>query len=271
MDDNAGRELATITPARRRPDPGLHRPACPPISARPSAGPSRPGCSAPPPPIPAGPMSSDLDQFLAARRHRGRRLGAARRHPPRARRRWRDALAADGQTNSTIRRKLTALRSLFSYLKTYGYTGANPAHGEFVAAPAVSRDGKTVGLSPHDCRRLLDAPQVEDLTQGRGQANDPGRHPRPGHARRAGLFRLPRRRAGQAQGARLPHQRRAPRPQHHRQGRQGTDHAAAPGGGRAAGRLAGRARHRRRSGRAPLPRRRNRHAATAGTASGQGR
>src|SRR5262245_34186139 len=51
--------------------------------------------------------------------------------------RWRDSLAAKGQTNSSIRRKLTALRSLFAYLKTYGYTGANPAHGDFVAAPAV--------------------------------------------------------------------------------------------------------------------------------------
>jgi integrase/recombinase XerD len=57
---------------------------------------------------------------------------------------------------------MTAMRSLFSYLKTYGYTGANPAHSDFVAAPAVPRDGKTVGLSPHDCRRLLEAPQVED-------------------------------------------------------------------------------------------------------------
>jgi hypothetical protein len=27
----------------------------------------------------------------------------------------------------------------------YGYVGANPAHGKFVKAPAVSRDGKTVG------------------------------------------------------------------------------------------------------------------------------
>ena len=27
----------------------------------------------------------------------------------------------------------------------------------------MPRDGKTVALSPHDCRRLLDAPQVEDL------------------------------------------------------------------------------------------------------------
>jgi len=77
---------------------------------------------------------------------------------------WRKRLVAVEQTNSTIRRKLTALRSLFSYLKTYGYTGANPAHSDFVSAPKVHRDGKTVGLSPHDCRRLLDAPKVEDLT-----------------------------------------------------------------------------------------------------------
>ncbi len=75
---------------------------------------------------------------------------------------WRKQFASAGMPNSTIRRKLTALRSLFSYLKTYGYTGANPAHRHFVAAPPVPRDGKTVGLSPHDCRRLLDAPEVED-------------------------------------------------------------------------------------------------------------
>ena len=76
----------------------------------------------------------------------------------------RDQLAGSGMTNSTIRRKLTALRSLFSYLKTYGYTGPNPAHSDFVAAPAVARDGKTVALSTYDCRRLLDAPLVEDVT-----------------------------------------------------------------------------------------------------------
>jgi integrase/recombinase XerD len=52
--------------------------------------------------------------------------------------------------------------ALDSYLQTYGYSGANPAHGKFVKAPAVPRDGKTVGLSPHDCRRLLDAPAVAD-------------------------------------------------------------------------------------------------------------
>ena len=54
--------------------------------------------------------------------------------------------------------KLTVLRSLFSYLSLYGYTGANPAHGKFVKSPSVGKDGKTPGLSPKECRRLLDAP-----------------------------------------------------------------------------------------------------------------
>lgn len=71
---------------------------------------------------------------------------------------WRDHLRAQGLANSSILRKMTALRSLFSYLKTYGYLGANPAHSDFVAAPAVPRDGKTVGLTSTDCRRLIDAP-----------------------------------------------------------------------------------------------------------------
>jgi integrase/recombinase XerD len=83
---------------------------------------------------------------------------------------WRDSLQASGATNSTIRRKLTTLRSLFSYLQTYGHTGANPAHGKFVKAPAVSRDGKTVGLSPKECRLLLDAPTMETAAGTRDRA-----------------------------------------------------------------------------------------------------
>ncbi len=74
---------------------------------------------------------------------------------------WRDHLSVLGLTNHSIVRKLSVLRSLYSYLQTYGYTGVNPAHGKFVAAPKVPRDGKTVGLSPEDCRRLLDAPIIE--------------------------------------------------------------------------------------------------------------
>jgi integrase/recombinase XerD len=73
---------------------------------------------------------------------------------------WRDHLRERGLSNVAIVRKITVLRSLFSYLQTYGYSGANPAHADFVTVPAVPRDGKTVGLSPEDCRRLLDAPSV---------------------------------------------------------------------------------------------------------------
>lgn len=103
----------------------------------------------------------DIKQFLAFANIEGNepeRLAAVRPEHVAA---WRDHLHTLGLTNSSIRRKMTALRSLFSYLQTYGYTGTNPAHGDFVAAPAVPRDGKTVGLSPENCRRLLDAPMVK--------------------------------------------------------------------------------------------------------------
>jgi integrase/recombinase XerD len=102
----------------------------------------------------------DLDQFLAfcgfasADRHK---LPLIRPEHVAA---WRDTLAQQQLTNSSIRRKLTVLRSLFSYLQTYGYVGANPAHSDFVDAPAAPRDGKTLGLTPEDCRRLLEAPSA---------------------------------------------------------------------------------------------------------------
>lgn len=100
----------------------------------------------------------DLGQFLIFSGYRPddlEQLAAIRPHQVAA---WRDNLFAIGLTDSSIRRKLTVLRSLFSYLQTYGFVGANPAHSDFVAAPAAPRDGKTVGLTPEDCRRLLEAP-----------------------------------------------------------------------------------------------------------------
>jgi integrase/recombinase XerD len=103
---------------------------------------------------------SDTDQFLA---FAGIAPGAFEQLAtirPEQVSRWRDQLASADLAASSIRRKLTTLRSLFSYLQVYGYTGANPAHGKFVKAPPVARDGKTVGLSPTDCRRLLDAPDL---------------------------------------------------------------------------------------------------------------
>ncbi len=71
---------------------------------------------------------------------------------------WQDSLAEAGYSQASIRRKVIAVRSLFTYLQTFGYTGANPAHGKFVKTPAPSRDGKTTALSPDDCRMLLDGP-----------------------------------------------------------------------------------------------------------------
>jgi integrase/recombinase XerD len=78
---------------------------------------------------------------------------------------YRDLLLADGLTNTTISRKLSVIRSLYSFLRAYGYTGANPADTAFVASPAVPRDGKTVALTPEDCRRLIDSP-TEDTPEG---------------------------------------------------------------------------------------------------------
>ena len=124
-----------------------------------------PGCSAPPPPIPAGPTASTSTSSSPPAASSRTPSSTWPTSAPSTSASWRERLAADEQANSTIRRKLTALRSLFSYLQTYGYSGANPAHGKFVKAPAVSRDGKTVGLSPHDCRRLLNAPEEKPELQ----------------------------------------------------------------------------------------------------------
>lgn len=71
---------------------------------------------------------------------------------------WRDWLLAAGYSNAAVGRKLTVVRSLFSYLRGYGYAGANPADRAFVSSPPIARDGRTVGLTPSDCRRLMDAP-----------------------------------------------------------------------------------------------------------------
>jgi integrase/recombinase XerD len=103
----------------------------------------------------------DLNRFL---KHAGITEGAWEELPrirPGHVAAWRDHLLAAGQTSTAISRKLSVIRSLFGYLRAYGYAGANPADTAFVAAPPVPRDGKTVGLTPEDCRRFLDAPLAE--------------------------------------------------------------------------------------------------------------
>src|SRR5258708_2846027 len=54
-----------------------------------------------------------------------------------------------------------ALGSICSCLSLCGYMGVNPAHGKFVKAPTVGKDGKTPGLSPTEWRRLLNAPNSD--------------------------------------------------------------------------------------------------------------
>lgn len=85
---------------------------------------------------------------------------------------WRDHLMTAGgrpdeegnptpAANSTVARKMTALRSFFSFLQSYGYRGANPAHPHFVTTPSVSQEGQTPGIPPKQMTLLLDAPDYE--------------------------------------------------------------------------------------------------------------
>ena len=103
----------------------------------------------------------DLGQFLAFMNFGsddwGRLVGVRPIHVSA----WRDRLSNAGLSNAAVVRKLSVLRSLFNYLRAYGYRGPNPADTRYVAAPAVPRDGKTPGITPEDCRRLLEAPSAE--------------------------------------------------------------------------------------------------------------
>ncbi len=74
---------------------------------------------------------------------------------------WRDALLTAGLANNSVARKMTSARAFFSFLQRYRWTGKNPAHSDFVTAPHVPRDGRTVGLAADACRRLFDAPSAE--------------------------------------------------------------------------------------------------------------
>lgn len=82
---------------------------------------------------------------------------------------WRDHLLAAGgrsdkdgnptpASNSTVARKITAIRSFFSFLQVGGYRGGNPAHPNFVKAPPVPDDGLTPAIHPKLLRQLLDEP-----------------------------------------------------------------------------------------------------------------
>lgn len=85
---------------------------------------------------------------------------------------WRDSLLRSGgrvdqngsgqkAANATVARKMTALRSFFSFLQSYGYRGANPAHPHFVSTPKVPSDGQTPAIPQKQMIQLLSAPSTE--------------------------------------------------------------------------------------------------------------
>jgi len=63
-----------------------------------------------------------------------------------------------GLAGATIRRKLSALASLFDHLlESNTIAGGNPVHG--VKRPRIeSNEGKTTALGDHQAKALLDAP-----------------------------------------------------------------------------------------------------------------
>ena len=113
--------------------------------------------------------SRDLDQFLEFLGHPTDQIEQFTRILPEDVTRWRDHLLAAGgrphtdgspapAQNSTVARKITSLRSFFSFLQSYGYRGANPAHPDFVKAPKVSDKGLTVAIAPKLVKQLLETP-----------------------------------------------------------------------------------------------------------------
>ena len=132
-----------------------------------------PGCSAPPPPIPAGPTSIDLEPVPGPRRHRSRTPGSS--SPPVRPEHvasWRDRLAADGQTNSThppqADRPAVAVLLPPNLRLQRGQPGPRQVRQAAPPCPATAR--------PSACRRTIAAacstpPQVADRS---GQAH-PGR------------------------------------------------------------------------------------------------
>jgi len=78
---------------------------------------------------------------------------------------WRKALEANALSDASIRRKLSALSSLFESLCEHNAVTHNPVKG--VKRPAANNnEGKTPALSNDQARQLLEAPP-EDTVKGR--------------------------------------------------------------------------------------------------------
>jgi site-specific recombinase XerD len=82
---------------------------------------------------------------------------------------WRNDLRNRGLSSATIRRKLSALTSIFDYLCEQNAVPLNPVHG--VERPKEqSNEGKTPALSADQARQLLDAPAGDTLKGKRDRA-----------------------------------------------------------------------------------------------------
>ena len=102
---------------------------------------------------------------------------------------WRKDLEARGLSPSSIRRKLSALSSLFDYLCERNAVSGNPVDG--VKRPmANGNEGSTPALGDAQARKLLEAPPADTL-KGVARSRHPGhpalsRHPPRGAVRLAG-------------------------------------------------------------------------------------
>ena len=82
---------------------------------------------------------------------------------------WRKSLESQELSGDTIRRKLSALSSLFEYLCENNAVVTNPVKG--VKRPKVeSYEGKTPAIGDHQARKLLDAPDAKTLKGKRDRA-----------------------------------------------------------------------------------------------------
>ncbi len=70
---------------------------------------------------------------------------------------------------STIRRKLSALSSLFTHLVKYGVVAQNPVR-DIERPPTSAREGKTACFSPEEARQILDAPPSDTIIGLRDRA-----------------------------------------------------------------------------------------------------
>ncbi len=82
---------------------------------------------------------------------------------------WRESLEGRHLSGPTIRRKLSALSSLFDYLCERNAVTGNPVDG-VKRPPANSNEGSTPALSDAQARRLLEAPPEDTLKGVRDRA-----------------------------------------------------------------------------------------------------